>query len=59
MPAVTLAGLFCGAAVLVATRPDVVPPLRPPARIALAVLALAFTALTATFVQTEGALPFG
>jgi O-antigen ligase/polysaccharide polymerase Wzy-like membrane protein len=59
MPAVTLAGLFCGAAVLVATRPDVVPPLRPPARIALAVLALAFTALTATFVQTEGTLPFG
>jgi O-antigen ligase len=58
MPAVTLAGLFCGASVLVATRPAAVRPLTRRARTALAVAALAFAALAAIFVQTEGSLPF-
>jgi O-antigen ligase len=58
MPAVTLAGLFCGAALLVAARPDEVPPLRRPLRIGLAVAALGLTAFAAVLVRTEGTLPF-
>jgi O-antigen ligase len=57
MPAVTLAGLFCGASVLVATRPDVVRPLARPARRALVVTALAAAALAAMLLQTDGSFP--
>ena len=59
MPAVTLAGLFCGAAVLVATRPPGVRALTKRARLALATASLLFAALALVFVRTEGSLPFG
>jgi len=59
MPAVTLAGLFCGAAVLVATRPGDARPLRRRTRLALAGAAVLLAAFAAVLVRTEGSLPFG
>lgn len=58
MPAVTLAGLFCGAALLAATRPDEARPLSRRRRGWLALGCLSFAALAALFVRTEGKLPF-
>jgi O-antigen ligase len=59
MPAVTLAGLFCGAAMLVATRKHDVRPLRRRARLALAAASLALAAIALISFRTEGTSPFG
>jgi peptidoglycan/LPS O-acetylase OafA/YrhL len=59
MPAVTLAGLFCAAALLVATRPQDVPALRRRTRIALAASSLLLAAAAFVSFRTDGALPFG
>jgi O-antigen ligase len=56
LPAVTLAGLFCGGALLVATRPDRVPALGRATRLALAAAALAPAVFAA--LRLDGGGPF-
>jgi O-antigen ligase len=58
MPAVTLAGLFCGSAVLVATRPLGVRGLTPRARLALAAGSLLLAAFALVSARTQGSVPF-
>ena len=57
VPAVTLAGLFCGAALLVGGRPDGLPPLSGRARLALLLVALALGVLAAVRLETGPASP--
>jgi O-antigen ligase len=57
IPAVTLAGFFCGAALLVATRTEA-PALTPRARVILAAVAVALAAFAALRLET-GTSPFG
>ena len=59
MPVVTLAGLFCGAAVLVATRPPDVRPLTRRERLALAVAVLALAAFALISAVGGRVSPFG
>jgi O-antigen ligase len=58
MPAVTLAGFFCGAALLVATRPRV-SPLGRRARFGLACVALGVAAVAVFRLENGGGGPFG
>lgn len=59
LPASTLAGLVCGAAVLASTRPDATKALSRRGRIALLLLALALALAAVIRLETGGALPFG
>jgi hypothetical protein len=58
LPVVTLTGLICGGSLLVATRADDAPELRPWARLALIVPAVALAVLVAVRLQTGAKLPF-
>jgi O-antigen ligase len=59
MPAVTLAGIFCGAAMLVATRPGDTSRLTRRPRLALAAASLFLAAAAFISFRTDGGLPFG
>jgi hypothetical protein len=59
LPAVTLAGLFCGAALLVAARPAEEPEPRPFTRVALLAAALVLAGFALVRLETGPALPFG
>ena len=58
LPAVTLCGLVCGASLLVGARRDDAPELRPWARFALLVLAVALAVLVLVRLETGSKLPF-
>lgn len=57
VPAVTLAGLFCGAALLVGGRPERLAPLSRRARVVLLLVALGLAALAAVRLETGPASP--
>jgi O-antigen ligase len=59
LPAVTLAGLFCGAAVLVGGRPDEAGALSPRARWLLLAAEVPIALLAGVRLATGGSLPFG
>ena len=58
LPAVTLSGLLCGCSLLVATRRDDAPELRPWARLALIAPAIGLVVLTLVRLETGPKLPF-
>ena len=58
VPAVTLAGLACGASVLVATRPEEAPPLSGRARTILVVVAVALAVVAGVRLAVGPGLPF-
>ncbi len=59
MPAVTLAGLFCGAAALVATRPERSEPMRLWMRVAIVVVMTAVAVGAVVRLENGPSVPFG